>query len=62
MQPALSTMMTPTSGPSDKLAQITSALFFNSTQAAALKVDTLVIITIDDDIKEYHWELKLIID
>jgi hypothetical protein len=54
--------MTPPSGPSDKLARITSALFLNATQAATVKVDPLVILTIDEDIEEYRRELKLIID
>jgi hypothetical protein len=62
MQPALPMMTTPTSGPSDKLVRITFALFLNATQPAAVKVDTLVILKIDDDIEEYHRELKLIID
>jgi hypothetical protein len=55
-------MTTPASDPSDKLAQITSALFLNATQVAAMKVDPLAILTIDQDIEEYRWELKLIID
>jgi hypothetical protein len=61
-QPALPMMMTPTSGLLDKLAQITTALFLNATQVAAMKVDPLVILTIDEDIEEYCWVLKLIID
>jgi hypothetical protein len=55
-------MMTPASGPSDKSARITSALFLNTAQAAAGKADPSVILTIDEDIEEYHRELKLIID
>jgi hypothetical protein len=55
-------MMTPTSGPSDKLAWITSALFLNTAQVAAMKGDLSVILTIDEDITEYHRELKLIIN
>jgi hypothetical protein len=58
MQPALPTIITPTSGPSDKLAQITSTLFLNTTEVATIKADPLVILTINEDIKEYHWELK----
>jgi hypothetical protein len=54
--------MTPASGPSDKLVQITSALFLNTAQAATVKVDISAILKIDDDIQEYHWELKLIIN
>jgi hypothetical protein len=55
-------MMTPASGPSAKLAQITSALFLDAAQAAAIKADPSAILTIDKDIAEYHRELKLIID
>jgi hypothetical protein len=55
-------MMTPASGPSDTLARITSALFLNTAQAAAVKADPSVILTIDEDIEEYYRELKLIID
>jgi hypothetical protein len=55
-------MMTPASGPSNKLAQITSALFLDTTQVAAMKGDPSAILTIDEDIAEYHRELKLIID
>jgi hypothetical protein len=55
-------MITPTSGPSDKLVQITSTLFLNAAQAAAVKVDPSAMPTIDEDIEEYHQELKLIID
>jgi hypothetical protein len=55
-------MMTPTSGPSDKLAHITSALFLNATQAATMTADPLAILTIDKDIEEYYRVLKLIID
>jgi hypothetical protein len=55
-------MITPASGPSNKLTQITSTLFLNTTKAATVKVDPLAILTIDKDITEYHWELKLIID
>jgi hypothetical protein len=47
-------MTTHTSGLSNKLAQITSALFLNATQAAAMKVDPSVILTIDEDITEYY--------
>jgi hypothetical protein len=62
MQPALPMIMTPTSGPSDKLVRITSAVSVNAAEAASVKVDTSAILKIDDDIEEYHWELKLIID
>jgi hypothetical protein len=55
-------MITPASGPSDKLARITSALFLNTTQVANMKAEPSVILTIDDDIEEYHQELKLIVD
>jgi hypothetical protein len=55
-------MTTPTSGPSDKLTQITSAIFLDATQVAAVNADPLAILTIDEDIAEYHRELKLIID
>jgi hypothetical protein len=62
MQPALPTMMTPDSGPADKLAQITSTCFLDATQAATVKADPSAILTIDEDIEEYCRELKLIID
>jgi hypothetical protein len=62
MQPASPMMMIPTSGPSDKLARITSALFLNAAQVAAVKADPSGILTIDEDIEEYRWQLKLIID
>jgi hypothetical protein len=62
MQPVSPTIITPASGPSDKLAWITSALFLDATQAAAVKADPSAILTIDEDIAEYHRELKLIID
>jgi hypothetical protein len=55
-------MMIPTSGPSDKLAQITSTLFLNTTQVVTMKADPLVIVTIYEDIEEYCQELKLIIN
>jgi hypothetical protein len=55
-------MMTPASGPSDKLARITSTRFLNTAQVAAVKVDPLAILTIDEDIEEYCQELKRIID
>jgi hypothetical protein len=55
-------MMTPASGPSDTLARITSDLFLDAAQAAAIKADLSAILTIDKDITEYHRELKLIID
>jgi hypothetical protein len=55
-------MMTPASSLSDKLARITSALFLDTAQAATVKVDPSAILTIDEDIAEYHRELKLIID
>jgi hypothetical protein len=55
-------MMTPASGPSDKLVQVTSALFLNATQAATVKADILAILKIDDDIEQYRGELKLIIN
>jgi hypothetical protein len=61
-QPASTIMMTPSSGLSDKLARITSTLFLNTTQAATMKVDPSVILTIDKDITEYHQELKLTVD
>jgi hypothetical protein len=62
MQPTSTTMMTPASGPSDKLARITSTLFLNAAQVATIKADPSAILTIDEDIAEYHRELKLIID
>jgi hypothetical protein len=62
MQPASPTIMTPTSGPYDKVAQNTSTRFLNTTQAAAMIADPSAILTIDKDIQEYHRELKLIID
>jgi hypothetical protein len=62
MQPASPTMTTPASGPSDKLARITSTLFLDAAQAAAVKADPSAILTIDEDIAEYYQELKLIID
>jgi hypothetical protein len=62
MQPASPTMTTPASGPSDKLVRITSALFLNAASAATVKADSLAILKIDNDIEEYRWELKLIID
>jgi hypothetical protein len=55
-------MMTPASGLSDKLAQITSALFLDATQVAAIKADPSAILANDEDIVEYRRELKLIID
>jgi hypothetical protein len=55
-------MTTPTLGPSDKLAQITSNLFLNAAQAAAMKRDPSAILTIDDDVEEYHTELQSLID
>jgi hypothetical protein len=61
MQPALPMLMTPVSGLSDKLARITSTVCLNATKAAAVKVDTSAILTIDDDIEEYHQELKLLL-
>jgi hypothetical protein len=62
MQPASPSMTTPASGPSNKLARITSTLFLNAAQAAAITADPSAILTIDKDIEEYHQELKLIID
>jgi hypothetical protein len=62
MQPTLPTITNPASGPSDKLVHITSTLSLNGAQVAAVNADTSVILKIDDDIKEYHQELKLIID
>jgi hypothetical protein len=62
MQPGSPTMITPAAGPSDKLAWITSTLFLNAGQAATVKVDALAILTIDEDIEEYHRELKLFIN
>jgi hypothetical protein len=58
MQLASPTMTTPASGPSDKLARITSALFLDAAQAAAVKADPSAILTIDEDIAEYRRELK----
>jgi hypothetical protein len=55
-------MTTPASGPSDKLARITSALFVNAAQVATVKAEPSAILTIDKDIEDYHRELKLIID
>jgi hypothetical protein len=62
MQPASPMMMTPASGPSDKLARVTSTLFLNAAQVATMKVDTSAILKLDDNIKEYHHKLQLIID
>jgi hypothetical protein len=62
MQPILPTIITPGSGPFHKLAWITSALFLNTTQVATVKAGPSVILTIDKDIKEYYYKLKLIID
>jgi hypothetical protein len=62
MQPASTMMTTPASGPSDKLAQITSTLSLNAAQAATMKANPLVILTIDKDIKENCRELKLIVN
>jgi hypothetical protein len=62
MQPASTMMTTPTSGPSDKLARITSTLFLDTAYMATMKADPSVILTIDEDITEYYRELKLIID
>jgi hypothetical protein len=62
MQPTSPMTMTPASGPSDKLARITSALFLHAAQVAAVKADPSAIIIIDEDIDEYRWELKLIIN
>jgi hypothetical protein len=62
MQPMSPTVTTPTSGPCDKLVSITSALFLNATQVAAVKADISGILKIDDDIEEYCRELKLFID
>jgi hypothetical protein len=53
---------TPASGPSNKLAQITSALFLDTAHAATIKADPSAMLTIDKDIAEYCRELKLIID
>jgi hypothetical protein len=53
---------TPASGPSDKLARITSALYLDTTYLATVKPDPSAILTIDEDIEEHHQELKLIID
>jgi hypothetical protein len=55
-------MITPASSLCNKLARITSALFLNATQVAAMKADLSAILTIDKDIAEYHQELKLIIN
>jgi hypothetical protein len=52
----------PASGLSDKLSQITSALFLNTTQVDTVKANPLAILIINKDIEEYYWELKLIID
>jgi hypothetical protein len=62
MQPASPTMTTPASGPSDKLAQITSALFVDAAQVAGMKADPSAILTIDKDIAEYYRELKFIVN
>jgi hypothetical protein len=51
-------MTTPASGPSDKLARITSALFLDDAQAPAMKADPSAILTIDEDIAENRRELK----
>jgi hypothetical protein len=55
-------MMTPISGLSNKPPQITSTLFLNTAQVAAIKADLSVMLTIDEDIEEYYRELKLIVD
>jgi Asp-tRNA(Asn)/Glu-tRNA(Gln) amidotransferase C subunit len=55
-------MMTPASGLSIKLTQITSALFLDTAQAAAIKADPLAILTIHEELAEYCQKLKLIID
>jgi hypothetical protein len=55
-------VMTPASGLPDTLPRITSAPFLNATQAASMKADLLVILTINEDTKEYYQELKLIVD
>jgi hypothetical protein len=52
MQPISHMMMTPTSGPSDKLVHVTCALFLNAAEVATVKVDTSMILKIDDDIQE----------
>jgi hypothetical protein len=62
MQPASPTITTPASGLSHKLAWITSTLFLDTTQIAAMNADPSAILTIDEDMAEYHRELKLIID
>jgi hypothetical protein len=54
MQPTSPTIMTPACGPSDKLAQIASALFLNAAPAATVIADPSAILTIDEDIEEYH--------
>jgi hypothetical protein len=54
--------MTPSSGLCYKLGWITSALFLNTAQAATIKADLSVILTIDKDIEEYYCKLKLIIN
>jgi hypothetical protein len=55
-------MTTPAYGLSDILARITSTLCLDADEAAAVKADPSAILTIDEDITEYHQELKLIID
>jgi hypothetical protein len=41
---------------------MTSTLFLNATQVGTVKVDVSVILIIDDNIEQYHWELQLLID
>jgi hypothetical protein len=62
MQPVSPTMMTAAPGLSDKLVQITCTLFINGAQLATVKVDTSVIIAIDNEIEEYPQEWQLLID
>jgi hypothetical protein len=62
MQSISPMMISPTSSPYNKLVRITSTLFLNTTQVATMTVDPSAIQTIDEDIKEYSQELKLIID
>jgi hypothetical protein len=47
-------MITPASGPSDKLAQTTATLFLNAAQVAAVKADLSAILIIDKDMEEYY--------
>jgi hypothetical protein len=61
-QPASPMLTTPTPGPSDKLVQITTALFLKPTEVAAGKAGMLSIIIIDDNIEEYIRDLQMLTD